>query len=176
MVLYTTHNWAAAASASLSDFLLTQHFWQSSHGNRSIDELPQRASACISVQNVDADLNAKLDVDTCGSLHSAALALDGVMPRACHLQESSAHLRSRTWHMLILDTQCRLVRYDIPPNVPRGRCLEQFIQKHLVCFVERKKKKNLHVLTELHFVGSNFLHGSCSSGQISKCTAAMSWI
>lgn len=179
-VLYTTHNWAAVTSASLSVFLLTQHFWQGSSAwkqiNRRITSARVRLHQCA---NVEADLNTKLDVATHAphTPHTPAtpqaLALYGVMAETVSLAKIERTPTLKNMTHTRSDAQRRLVRCNVPP-CPKRRmsCTVRSGTSSALC--GGKKKKNLHVLTELHFVGSNFLHGSCFSSQISKCTAAMS--
>lgn len=107
------------------------------HGSRSIDELPQRASACISVQ-----MWRLTSTQNWMSPHMLRTLRKpwhfmGWWPRPCHLQKSSAHLHSRTWRTLVLTHNAAL--FDA--RFPRGGCLVQFVQEHLVRFAKRKKKK-----------------------------------
>lgn len=181
-VLYTTHNWAAVTSASLSVFLPTQHFWQGSSAwkqiNGRITSARVRLHQCA---NVEADLNTKLDVATHAphTLHTRhtphALALYGVMAETVSLAKIKRTPTLKNMTHTRSDAQRRLVRCNVLP-CPKRRmsCAVRSGTPSALCEKEKKKKKNLHVLTELHFVGSNFLHGSCSSSQISQCTAAMS--
>lgn len=116
------------------------------HGSRSIDELPQRASACISVQmwRLTSTQNwmSPHMLRTLRTLRTLRKPWHfmGWWPRPCHLQKSSAHLHSRTWRTLVLTHNAAWFDATFP-HVPRGGCLVQFVQEHLVRFAGGKKNK-----------------------------------